>query len=476
MHKSCPHCGHRFESQLAPGLKDACPQCMAEFLMGRTEDVPPPEGGAPARIGEPPLAPGDTIDQMELVGFLGQGGMGFVYEARQTSLERIVALKVLDPRLAASAEFTGRFTREAKALAALSHPHIVQVFDYGRDRGLYYLVMEYVEGTTLRQIMTAGQMTPEAALRYVPQICEALEYAHSRGIIHRDIKPENILVDTRGTLKIADFGLAKMANAAGRSTSQATETGRVMGTAHYMAPEQVRGIASVDHRADIYSLGVVFYEMLTGELPIGKFPAPSAQERVDARLDDVVLKTLETEPARRYQRASHVRDDVARITATEAIDRERHGLGARGWILAGALLAILALVLWGVLGGVGVDPLDIPEVRDRRFASPTTDGTATSVRTLTRSQPAWLARVGETSPAIYWALTIGLLAFAVVAPAFWLWMFVDCARRSAEDVRTFTRSGRDDKLIWIGLMIVLNVVGSLAYWLVVKRRARREAI
>jgi len=322
MEQTCPNCNHRFDTQIAPGLKDACPRCMAEFLMGETGELEPVEGKgeAPANL---PLEPGSTIREMEVLEFLGQGGMGFVYKARQPSLERIVALKILDPRLAASNEFTRRFNREAKALAALSHPNIVQVYDYGQEGEHYFLVMEFIDGASLRQILTTQRMTPETALRYVPQICDALEYAHSEGVIHRDIKPENILIDKRGNLKIADFGLAKMAVPEGQARSQATASGRVMGSPHYMAPEQVKGMASVDHRADIYSLGVVFYEMLMSELPIGKFPAPSQQVRVDVRLDEVVLKALEKQPERRYQKASEVKEEVTKIQGTRRdVDRE----------------------------------------------------------------------------------------------------------------------------------------------------------
>ena len=181
---------------------------------------------------------------------------------------------------------------------------------------LYYFLMEYVDGVNLRQLMQAGELTPQQALAIVPQICEALQFAHDEGVVHRDIKPENILLDKRGRVKIADFGLAKLA-AGSPEEFTLTGTHQVMGTLRYMAPEQMEGSHAVDHRADIYSLGVVFYEMLTGELPLGRFEPPSKKVEIDVRLDEVVLRALEREPERRYQHASEVKTDVESISAIE---------------------------------------------------------------------------------------------------------------------------------------------------------------
>ena len=173
---------------------------------------------------------------------------------------------------------------------------------------MYYFIMEYVDGVNLRQLIQSGQCKPEEALRIVPLICEALQFAHDEGIVHRDIKPENILLDKRGRLKIADFGLAKLlgrgAGGSPATPGDYTLTGpwQVMGTPNYMAPEQMDDPLKVDHRADIYSLGVVFYEMLTGELPRGRFAPPSQKVQVDVRLDEVVLRALEQEPERSEER------------------------------------------------------------------------------------------------------------------------------------------------------------------------------
>jgi hypothetical protein len=253
--------------------------------------------------------------QLEIIGFIGKGGMGAVYKARQPSLDRFVALKVLPPTSASDPGFAERFNREARALARLNHPNIVMVHDFGRAGALHYLLMEFVDGGNLRQVEAAGRLAPEQALAIVPQICDALQYAHNEGIVHRDIKPENILLDKKGRVKITDFGIAKIL---GLTVEKEPLTGArdVMGTPHYMAPEQVEKPRTVDHRADIYSLGVVFYEMLTGELPLGKFAPPSRKVQVDVRLDEVVLHALEKEPELRYQQASQVKTAVENIATT----------------------------------------------------------------------------------------------------------------------------------------------------------------
>jgi tRNA A-37 threonylcarbamoyl transferase component Bud32 len=249
---------------------------------------------------------------LEILELLGQGGMGAVYKARQQGLDRLVALKILPLKAGRDAAFAERFTREARALAKLNHPNIVTVYDFGRIGDLYYFIMEYVDGVNLRQTLRAGQLKPQQALNIVPQICEALQFAHDEGIVHRDIKPENILLDKKGRVKIADFGIAKLL---GRKSPEAVLTGpsHVVGTPHYMAPEQMVKPLEVDHRADIYSLGVVFYEMLTGQLPLGRFAPPSKKVQVNVQLDEVVLKTLEEEPARRYQHVSDVKTAVETI-------------------------------------------------------------------------------------------------------------------------------------------------------------------
>jgi predicted Ser/Thr protein kinase len=334
-----------------------CPQCLLKGVISSAHDAAksaPAEAttpyGGPAAPSVEELAP--LFPQLEVLELIGRGGMGAVYKARQPSLDRLVALKVLPPEAGRDPAFAERFNREARALARLSHPNIVAVHDVGRAGEFYYFVMEYVDGANLRQVLRDGQLTPEQALRIVPQICDALQYAHEEGVVHRDIKPENILLDKKGRVKIADFGLAKLL---GHDTGNFTLTGsrQVMGTLYYMAPEQVERPLEVDHRADIYSLGVVFYEMLTGQLPVGRFPMPSEKAGTDAFLDDVVLRALEREPAKRYQHASDVKTDVespahrATLLAPgpETADPEvaRHQL--RG--------PAISLMVMGILGPLG---------------------------------------------------------------------------------------------------------------------------
>jgi predicted Ser/Thr protein kinase len=316
----CPRCGDQFPEGLeAKDFEGICPNCLAFLAVDKDSDVIPSAAGEdPLQLAAkdpPPLKRGATFHGMEMLELIGQGGMGVVYKARQIELDRLVALKILSPRLAADPEFPRRFNREAQALATLDHSNIVRIHDVGREGELYFIVMEYVDGMNLRDLLVQKKLSPEQALRVIPQICDALEYAHSRGVIHRDIKPENIILSRSGVTKIADFGLAKIVNSE-NAASSITQTNVVMGTADYMAPEQRDKTKDADHRADIYSLGVVFYELLTGELPVGRFDPPSRRKQVDARLDEVVLRALEKDPDRRYQRASHLGRDVDRITGS----------------------------------------------------------------------------------------------------------------------------------------------------------------
>ena len=313
----CAACQQPLDDLSPRGL---CPACLMKAGLGTDVAIDPetrdrPEGGG---FVPPPLEEiARLFPQLEVIAFLGKGGMGAVYEARQLALGRRVALKVLPARATAQAGFAERFNREARALARLSHPGIVSVYDFGQADGLPYFLMEYVDGATLRQVTQTRKLAPREALGIVPQICAALQYAHDEGVVHRDIKPENILIDKKGRVKIADFGIAKIIDP---ETPAVALTGvqDVVGTPHYMAPEQVEHPREVDHRADIFSLGVVFYEMLTGELPLGKFQPPSHRAEMDVRLDEVVMRTLEKEPGRRYQQAGEVRTAVETISNTAA--------------------------------------------------------------------------------------------------------------------------------------------------------------
>ena len=271
---------------------------------------------------QPPLPPEQIaphFPQLEILECLGRGGMGVVYKARQNSLNRLVALKLLAPERVHDPRFAERFTREAQALALLNHPNIVTIYDFGQAGGFYFLIMEFVDGVNLRQLLRARKFTPEEALAIVPPLCDALQFAHDRGIVHRDIKPENLLLDKAGRVKVADFGIAKMlgtangAGSGGETAGTETATQAAVGTPSYSAPEQKSDPQRVDSRADIYSLGVVFYEMLTGELPGKKIEAPSKKVQIDVRLDEVVLRALEKTPELRWQTASDLRTQVETI-------------------------------------------------------------------------------------------------------------------------------------------------------------------
>ena len=324
--RPCPSCGKPLALSSPMGL---CPACLMKvgFPTGIESETgnaaqPKPSSFTPPQPGE--LA--RHFPQLEILELIGQGGMGAVYKARQKELDRIVALKILPPGIG-DAAFAERFAREAKALAKLNHPGIVTIYEFGRSDGLYFFLMEYVDGATLRQVLQGGRISPREALAIVPAICDALQYAHDQGIVHRDIKPENILLDRRGRTKVADFGLAKLMENSGEDsdnkaagpgiTSSVTSAGKVLGTPHYMAPEQIEHPAAVDHRADIYALGVVFYQMLTGELPAQRIEPPSQKVQVDVRLDEVVLRALERNPDLRYAQAGALKSDVETIAMTE---------------------------------------------------------------------------------------------------------------------------------------------------------------
>ncbi len=344
----------------------------AELLAAGLATVP-----AAADAGPPPPEPAALAPEfpsLEILELLGRGGMGAVYKARQRDLARLVALKILRPGLDADPDFADRFGREARALAGLNHPGIVTLYEFGRtSAGRYFILMEFVEGVNLRQLLAAGRLAPREALAIVPPLCDALQYAHDRGLVHRDIKPENILVDRLGRVKIADFGIAKLASATAAAASQTNGApdpgggadagvpvdatlagGKVVGTPAYMAPEQLAHPAQVDHRADLYALGVVFYQMLTGELPApGQLEPPSTRVALDVRLDAVVLRALERSPERRYGAASEMKTDLEALKSQPAPEPAgqpmRRGVALRtkavGLMVCAALVALVTLVV-----------------------------------------------------------------------------------------------------------------------------------
>ncbi|HEX8294984.1 MAG TPA: serine/threonine-protein kinase [Chthoniobacteraceae bacterium] len=354
---TCNHCGQPVPANTPLGL---CPACLiaagipSEVEEKRRSFIPPPLEEMATRF-----------PQLELLEMLGRGGMGVVYRARQKALDRQVALKILPPALGDDPAFAERFTREARALAQLNHPGIVTLYEFGQtEDGLFFILMEFVDGVNLRALLGGGRIAPREALAIVPALCDALQYAHDLGIVHRDIKPENILLDRRGRVKIADFGLAKIVGAeldpAFSGTAAApmeTEAGKILGTPSYMAPEQTTRPGEVDHRADIYALGVVFYQMLTGELPGKELQPPSRKVQIDVRLDEVVLRALEKDPQRRFAHASILKTQVETIAASEAAVEAGHpavipGVTRRSWrgyaAAAGVLAALIGIALVAV--------------------------------------------------------------------------------------------------------------------------------
>ncbi|MGA2542732.1 MAG: serine/threonine-protein kinase [Verrucomicrobiota bacterium] len=323
-----------------------CPNC--QRAPTGLASVPPALAAAPF---SPPTAAqiAEFFPQLEVFELLGCGGMGMVYKARQLNLDRMVALKILSPELSSQPAFAERFSREAKALARLHHSNIVAVYDFGRAGPYYYFLMEYVDGVDLHSLIQRKELKPPEALRIVVEICQALQFAHDEGIVHRDIKPANILLDKKGRVKMADFGLAKLAGTGGQRLPALTVTTGLMGTPQYMAPEQIERPSEVDHRADLYSLGVIFYEMLTGELPLGRFPLPSQKAHTDVRLDQVVMRALEKEPDRRYQQASEILTQVETLSApaTAAVRSRKIAVVYQvGMVCALVLVAVLAYGLF----------------------------------------------------------------------------------------------------------------------------------
>lgn len=365
----CPNCGKFIPSSTVDGL---CPECLLKGGLETGADLGEPTQ-TQDNINHPRfIAPSvsdlvNAFPQLEIIGLIGQGGMGAVYKAKQKKLDRVVALKILPPDIGSEQTFAERFSREAKALAKLNHPGIVTIHDFGlvtlprnnssavqpsgqnmqqldpveKERPLFFFMMEYVDGVNLQQLLQGDRISSHEALSIVPQICDALQYAHDHGVVHRDIKPENILLDRRGAVKVADFGLAKMIagvfskdeanspNSDGQAnhvedSQDLTESGKVMGTPKYMSPEQFESPSAVDHRTDIYALGVVFYQMLTGELPDRKFVVPSKKVRLDVRLDEIVLKALEKNPTKRYQEVSTFKTQLESVANADSLTKDNH--------------------------------------------------------------------------------------------------------------------------------------------------------
>ena len=331
-HDVCPQCGHAFSRAASPG--GMCPRCL---LFGGADEQPPDDLSLEELRD---VVPGFRVEAM-----LGRGGMGVVFRARQLDLDRDVAIKFIAER-ADDPAFGERFEREARTMARLSHPNIVTVHSHGRTAdGHGFIVMEYVAGGDLAQLIAAGRIPEPVALSLVEQVCSALAYAHEQGCVHRDIKPGNILVDTQGRVKVADFGLAKLLGQDAAATFALTVTGLGVGTPLYAAPEQTKPGASVDHRADIYALGVMLYEMLTGEVPRGVFQSPSAKSGTLVRWDRVIVRAMDAQPERRYASTAELGRELVVIRRELAL----RGHPLRWWKWAALAALVLALALAGPL-------------------------------------------------------------------------------------------------------------------------------
>lgn len=309
-------------------VQDGAVRVHGEFAQGDTlagstgavDPTPPPPPRAPEVPAAAPAPASSPIPGYLVLEELGRGGMAVVFKARQQSLDRIVALKIMSQRLAQDEDFVKRFVREAKALAALDHENITRVYDRGQADDKIFFVMEFVEGHSLRDALKhqGGRLPQEQTLDVMIQVARALSYVHKRGTIHRDIKPENVLLTvdphTGGDkVKVTDFGLAAMADKG--INYNLTADNMMMGTLNYMPPEQRADAKSVDHRADIYSYGVMLYELLTGTVPLGKWePASSLVPELDSRLDDVIGNCLKNNRNERYQSIDEALTAMIEIT------------------------------------------------------------------------------------------------------------------------------------------------------------------
>lgn len=304
----CPRCGSPLANAAIDGL---CAQCLGnlhfESLITGDADDAYDAISIPTADELTPFFP-----QFEILSCLGRGGMGVVYKARQKSLNRLVALKLLAPECAADPAFAQRFEREARTLASLNHPHIVSIHDFGEAGGYFHLSMEFVDGVNLRQLLKSKHLTPQEALSIITPVCDALECAHKHGIIHRDIKPENILIDRSGMVKIADFGISQMMDSQDASEGEVQSASHqhhtlTVGTPDYASPEQ-HACSPTDQRTDIYSLGVVLYEMLTGERPNKQdLLTPLRRLQLNTGIDNIILQALSQQPENRFHTAAEFR-------------------------------------------------------------------------------------------------------------------------------------------------------------------------
>jgi predicted Zn finger-like uncharacterized protein len=332
-------------SPAGAGTEPGRPSAHRRSMEGRVATPAAP----PAQIAATPAPPADdrppTIAGYRMLEMIGKGAMGRVYRAEQLSTGRMAAIKTLAPELATRPDFVARFEREGAAMRAIKHPGVVTVWDQGAaGNDIYYIAMEFIDGHVMRQSLERGPLPLVHALRFARLILQALAAAHGPGVVHRDLKPENILVTgTPGIerLVLVDFGLAGMTEEDLDPHPNLTKSRMTMGTVNYMAPEQRTDAKRVDHRADIYSAGVMFYEMLTGDLPLGRFALPTERGlAVPASIDRIIVKALARSADERYQHALHFDAELAAVEAElrrEAVGTRHEAavaapIQANGWI------------------------------------------------------------------------------------------------------------------------------------------------
>ena len=312
-----------------PTTEYRCPRCRALLSLADPASPPEnpksqvpvedPEGEVPDTSANDPMV-SKVIGGCQVLKKIARGGMGVVYKARQLNLGRTVAIKILSEDLSKDGTYVERFIQEARSAATLSHGNIVHINDVGEHNGIFYFIMEYIDGENLREVLQrSGKLTLSRVLEIGLQTAQALQHAHRRGIVHRDIKPENIMITREGVVKLADMGLAKRIGA--RHAKSITHAGSILGTPFYMAPEQARDFSRVDRRSDIYSLGVTLYKALTGKVPYdGRSPIevmlkaiegkhePIEELRPDAQPEVVALieRMMDRDPERRFQDAGEV--------------------------------------------------------------------------------------------------------------------------------------------------------------------------
>ena len=391
--ETCPDC--EATASLLDGVTDPVVSSLRRAFQGappaessRTVLLPPPYalsgetlGTATAKARPMP----DRIAGYELLGELGRGGMGVVYEARQKNPARLVALKIILDGAYAGAEEKARFFAEADAIARLNHPNIVQVYEVGQHEGVPFFSLEYLDGGSLEQKLAGLPQPPREAAALLRTLALAVHYAHSRGVVHRDLKPANVLLTADGTPRVADFGLAKRAEDGGL-----TMTGMILGTPSYMAPEQASGDnRSVGPSADVYALGAILYEMLTGQPPFkgatklatlemvcGQEPVAPAllQPRVPLDLQTICLECLHKSPKGRYASALALADDLGRYLEGRPIAARPVGATERAWrwarrnpAWAGMLTTVTALLLVIAVGACAISGgpyIDHPEAHN----------------------------------------------------------------------------------------------------------------